>query len=203
MFKDINHFTFNSAEKDITSLYEKVLGYIHNTAMSFYANPCSNLYIPDFNIHTLSFHKFFVDKIASKETLIMTNIPEDCRINQALCWYIFHFAMVCNYDLYLKIIVKFCVLLHYFLEMRGWEFVHIYKKFKIINFPISGSFTNTFKCDFIPDMINEFIEVFIKLEEEFYIEEENLLDIANNLCNWLFLNNLTSFKSIRNEDIIP
>jgi hypothetical protein len=79
--------------------------------------------------------------------------------------------------------------------MRGWDYVQIYKRFNVLNYKRNGLFTARFDCNLIPDMINEFAEVFIKLEEELHIEEEYLLDICHNFCNWLFINNLSNFKT--------
>ncbi len=197
MFKDVNYFSFDLTGKDISSVLINVLDKTREITRSFYNNPNSSLYIKDYNIEKAALNYFFVNKLSNRNEI--STIPQNCKIDEALCWYVMHFAFVCNYDPYLELIIKYCILLHYYLNMRGWDYVEIYKRFKVIHYSKSGLFTSRFDCNLIPDMVNDFIEVFIKLEEEFMIEEKYLLDISHNLCNWLFINNLTNFKTVSSD----
>ncbi len=103
------------------------------------------------------------------------------------------------------LVVKFLILLGEYLNIAGWDYKKNFIKYEV-SLPIAenASYTQCNDCEDIPDLINNFVSVFIKMDKSmFNISVKELLDIIKNFSNWLFVNNLTNFKICENDSDRP
>ena len=60
----------------------------------------------------------------------------------------------------------------------------LFNEFNVdVKYDYSGSFCQKNDCQYIPDLINDFLSVFIELDNHFEIERKYLLCITDNFCN--------------------
>jgi hypothetical protein len=97
--------------------------------------------------------------------------------------------------------LTFSILIREYLNIVGWDYKKKYVKFGInIQFDYTGEFTQKNNCEDIPDLINDFVSCFIALDDnKFNLNMEEFVDIVRNFCNWLFVNDLTSYKITEND----
>ena len=99
------------------------------------------------------------------------------------------------------LVVKFVILLREYLNVAGWDYKKTFIKYEVsMPIAINGSYTQCNDCEDIPDLINDYVSVFIPLDQNmFNLSMKEFLDIIQNFCNWLFVNNLTNFKISEND----
>ncbi len=81
---------------------------------------------------------------------------------------------------YFLFVVKFVVLFR--------ECINISKS------DISGEFTSTGNTENVPDMCNEFITEFMETNEFFGLDLNELIEIIQHFCNWLYENKFTTSR---------
>jgi hypothetical protein len=163
---------------------------------SIFCDPSSFLYIPNFNINENP-------GISKLETLLETyniNIitPTIC-IEDAIISYVVSLGLLLKSKEILKDVVKFCILLRSYLNTVGWDYIRQFVKFCInIPYDYTGSFVEKNNCFYVPELIDDFVSTFMKMDEGFYINEKRLIAFSKLFCNWLYVNNLTCLKLLNN-----
>jgi hypothetical protein len=197
IFEEITDFKFvtNLTKEDICRI---ALSKFQQICSLLYTNTDCLLHFKNFNIfnHQGYNHLIIILNDYEKDYLLT---PETC-IDDALCYYMINFVEVSSKETFLEIVFKFCILLREYLNLVGFNSIELYKQFNIINFNEKGQFTKKFNCIFIPDLMNDFLSVFMTLDKLFYIDEKYLIHIAQNFCGWIFNNNLTNFKVLVYEE---
>jgi hypothetical protein len=174
--------------------------YINNMT-ELYLNPDCLLYSHGYNIKETKLNKLLNSMNEERITDIM-NLERSFTpiIDEILVTYMITFCKITKHEYLIKQIVKFCILLREYLNTTGWDFKKFFKDFGVpIDFKDNGSYCQNNDCEYIPDLINDFVSVFMELDREFNIESKLLYCIADNFCNWLFVNNFTNFKLNPNE----
>lgn len=167
-----------------------------------FSNPNSVLYNNDFTLDShegLLILKCMQLKNSDKINFNDPNV-KPC-IDDILIVYVLNFCKVAREDNVLEWVIKFVLLIREYLNIVGWDYKRLFNDFKVkVDFNRKGSYTMHNDAQEIPDLINEFISVFIEIDENLFgFELKKLLDLTDNFCNWLFVNNLTSFKITLNE----
>jgi hypothetical protein len=122
---------------------------------------------------------------------------ENYSIDRILTIYLLLLIEVSVDSTFIKNVIKFVVLLREHLNLCGWE----HKKY-LFDYGMSeafipmGDFSDKNNTEEVPELLNDFIEVFINLDAEnhFGIEKSSIADLTENFSNWMFLNELTNFK---------
>ena len=93
-----------------------------------------------------------------------------------------------NHDFYIKIVTLFR------------EFINIKKKNQEDNNNIISNnkeYTSINSAENLPLLSNEFINDFLESDNLLFgFEKEEIIDLIQNFCNWLYINKFTSFKLI-------
>jgi hypothetical protein len=130
------------------------------------------------------------------------NILQKKKIDDVLVLYLINFFKVTGQisDLN-KLVVKFVILFREYLNIVGWDYKKNFIKYNVaVPFSLNGSYTQCNECEDLPDLINDFISVFIQMEPNMFdLNLKEFMDIIKNFYNWLFVNNLTNFKITENE----
>jgi hypothetical protein len=96
---------------------------------------------------------------------------------------------------FIKKVTKFLFLFREYLNMMGWDFMEVLKEYGLVNFFDKNQlFCSVNNCEEIPELLNDFVTVFLELEKEFACEKNEISDLAENFCYWLYINDLTPYK---------
>lgn len=136
------------------------------------------------------------------QSITSGNILQKSNIDDVFIIYLINFFKVTGKLTDLNIlVVKFVILFREYLNIAGWSYKKTFIKYGVaMPSSLNGSYTKCNDCQEIPDLINDFVSVFIKMDLNLFdINLKKLLDIIKNFCNWLFVNNLTNFKITENE----
>jgi hypothetical protein len=116
-------------------------------------------------------------------------------IDDILTTYMVSFVKITKDEDLLGIVITFSILLREYLNTVGWEFKRRYYNFGVnVGYNYTGSFCALNDSEYIPDLINDFVAIFMNIDPLFKIEENILLRICEKFCNWLFVNNFTGLK---------
>jgi hypothetical protein len=172
-----------------------------------YGNPQSIFFRENFDLSTHEGYKILknfeeTNEAMSLQSILEGNFLKKQKIDDVLTLYLINFFKVTGplRDLN-KLVIKFVILLREYLNIAGWDYKKTFIKYEVaMPFSQNGSYTQCNDCEDIPDLINDFVEVFIKMDPNmFNLDFKEFIDIIKNFCNWLFVNNLTNFKIAENE----
>ena len=166
-----------------------------------YLNKECILYNENYNILKNKFGILMRNISKCKVTQILKAEKEKPLIDEVLLVYMITFHNITNNIDLLNVIIKFCILLREYLNSFGWDAFKTCEEYGVYTgYDTNQHFTNSMDCEYIPDLLNDFVSVFLELDPLFYIEKKILIRLCENFCNWLFANNLTSFKLYYNEE---
>lgn len=187
---------------DFSELLDYIIINYTKCLVEFFQDPNSVLFNKDFV--TLSHEGLKILKSIKSKALQKIVIPDlklkPC-IDDILIVYLVNFAKVTREENLVALVIRFSILLREYLNVVGWDYKKLFSEFNVkVDFNMKGSFTMHNESQEIPDLINEFISVFIELDENYFkFDFKKLVDLSQNFCNWLFVNNLTNFKIATNE----
>jgi hypothetical protein len=194
-------FKYSAIESSLKNneLKDELLNTYKEKLIKLYTDPGCILYTDNFSPETnTGFRRLQMFSYTTQ--LELKEMIRNAKIDDALTIYLFSFMEVVERDFFIDITTTYCILLRTYLNAIGWDYKRKFIRASVnIDFDYKGSFCEYNDCKEIPDLINEFISVFMHMDEKFHIEETYLLDITRNFCNWLFVNNLTNFKLFPNE----
>ena len=200
----LQKFNYSALENDNWD-FPKLLDHV----IKIYKNTLEKIFS---NKNCILFQKNFVNenhvgvKILKKikEAQIIKLMVPDATLNpiidEILIIYLIYFVKVTQDQNLTDMVVKFVILIREHINIVGWDYKKKFKEFRIrVSYNNKGPYTLFNSCEEVPDFVNEFVSVFIALDANFSFELNELLDLTKNFCNWLFVNNLTSFKICTNE----
>jgi hypothetical protein len=133
-------------------------------------------------------------------------VPKDVRlhfIDNILLIYVILLLQVTRENVYLKLLIKFVFLIRNYINMVGWDHnKYLYGYGLIEDRRNKGQYCCKNTCDQIPELINNFISSFICLDDEFGKHENEMIDLSENLCYWLYINRLSSYKLLKHNELI-
>jgi len=151
--------------------------------------------------YNLNSHIFI--EYLEKYKLIFSNkifIPPaqlNLSIDEILVVYFILFSKVINDNTLIEIAALFIILFREYLNIYGFDFFKNFKKFGLFEEIKSALlFTQNPFIHYIPDLAEEFVYIFLQIPEVTLIvgDLEKLESLCKNLCNWLFVNELSNLK---------
>lgn len=139
--------------------------------------------------------KFHYDRAAEKTKIPKSEEAGDF-IDNVLIVYLILIIEVTREKYYSELIVKFVFLFREYLNIFGWDFKKSLFEYGLNdNYKLNGEFCHTNNCEDVPELVNDFISVFLQLDPSFTNSNlREMTDICQNFCNWLVINELTCFK---------
>ena len=132
--------------------------------------------------------------------LMVPDAASNPKIDEILIIYLIYFVKVIQDQKLTDMVVKFAILFREHINIVGWDYKNKFREFRInVSYNNKGPYTLFNSCEEVPDFVNDFVSVFVALDSNFSFGLNELLDLTKNFCNWLFVNNLTSFKICPNE----
>ncbi len=196
-FRYFKYTEFNE-NTNLHKLCNNIIDIMRNVLEDLYSNTKSQLYIEGFIIENYPLISLLISAKNNKTKHI--SIPkrqENYSIDRILTIYLLLLIEVSVDSTFIKNVIKFVVLLREHLNLCGWE----HKKY-LFDYGMSeafvpvGDFCDKNNTEEVPELLNDFIEVFIDLDPDnhFGIDKSSVADLTENFSNWMFLNELTNFK---------
>lgn len=198
--KKIRYFKYTefNENSNIYKLCINVMDIMRNVLEDLYLNSKSQLFNKGFIIdnYPLIYHLNSTKNIKSKHISIPSK-HENYSIDKILTIYLLLLIEVSVDSTFINGVIKFVVLLREHINLCGWE----HKRY-LFDYGMSepfvpiGDFCDKNNTEEVPELLNDFIEVFIDIDSEnhFGIDKSSMADLTENFSNWLFLNELTNFK---------
>jgi hypothetical protein len=124
----------------------------------------------------------FIDNILLVYSVLLLEVTRDC--------------------FFLDKLVRFIFLLRNFLNLVGWEYnKYLFSYGLLDDYEEKGEYCSKNTTDQIPELINNFVSVFVYLDESFAKDAKEYIDLAENLCYWLYINAFSQYKIFKNEGI--
>lgn len=145
--------------------------------------------------------KFYNTSNFDKVNIPKPNEKAKSMIDNVLAVYLILIIEVTRDKFFLELIVKFVFLFREYLNMTGWDYLaHLHSYGLYDDLRIEGEFCSKVNCEEIPELVNDFVVNFLQMEDKFSIHQKELVDITQNFCYWLFINELTNFKLAKLEN---
>jgi len=209
LFKiSVHHQKFQYTNTDPMECFNpyEVLKNIKNEYLDLSENLRSNsstlFFIEDLNLRTKktkqdSFLRIIDDYISKKNFSLDFPKGEETlksNVNNVFLVYSYLLLSIVNDNFYFKIVTKFIFFFREYLNIAGWEYKRILMKYNLIDFKnFSEEFCVVNDCSELPDLIDNFISIFIDINGLQPIKKE-LIDLSSNFCHWLLIKNLTNLK---------
>jgi len=185
----------NSIKKEYIQLYQSLL-----------SNPSSLLFIEDEILRNKKLAEdSFIDLIQNyllqdnfKSEIPSTNDIKISNVNNMLLIYSTLILKIVTDNFFLKLMIKFILFFREYLNIAGWRYLNLLMKNNIIDVnDFSKEFCIVNNCIEIPNLINDYISIFIEINGLQAIKKE-IIDICDNFCNWLLINKQTNIKLLPN-----
>lgn len=205
LFKNENmKFKYSALEMgtcNFKDMLSKIIDQYGSILRNFYTNTNCILFQQNFNesehVGIQILKKMQERKV---EKILVPHPDTHPCIDEILIIYLVYFVKITQDQLFIDMVIKFVILLREYINVVGWDYKKKFRDFGIkMRYKCQGPYTLYNGCEEIPDYINNFVSIFMQMDPTFHIESDQLLDLCKNFCNWLFVNNLTSFKICTNE----
>ena len=139
--------------------------------------------------------KFYYDR-AEEKTKIPKSDEAGDFVDNVLMVYLILIIEVTREKYYSELIVKFVFLFREYLNIFGWDYKKSLFEYGLNdNYKRDGEFCQKNNCEDVPELVNDFISVFLELDASFTDSNlREMTDICQNFCNWLVINEMTCFK---------
>ena len=158
----------------------------------------------DFNSEKHIFIQKLIEKKKKENTNLLPLPESNPCIDDIFINYFILFSKIVKFQNLFDSVALFILLFREHLNINGWDLNHKYISFGFINqINKFGLYTQLNTCHFIPDLVNDFIEIFVNLDIFNFISisiKKDMIEIVNNFCSWILLNKYTNLKLISNED---
>jgi len=133
-------------------------------------------------------HPFYQKILEYKLTPLKSLDPENSICDEVFAEYIVKMANYCNPG-YTSRLIKFITLYRECLNIKHKEKCELETRF------IEKEFTQITNAEDVPDISNDFITDFIDPDtNSFDFSKEEVIDLTQNFCNWLYENTFSSSK---------
>jgi hypothetical protein len=176
-----------------------------NNCEYFYTDPSSTFFKKNFHPSQDSFLKLLeIYKISGLEKICIPALHEKEKlfVDNILAIYLILLVEITRETIFTQLVVKFIFLFREYLNLVGWDHFKYLEDFGLVNqLMVKGEFCSFCSCEELPEMVNDFVAVFLECDVRLAPEKKDMADIVLNLCNWLFINNLTNYKVNRFNEI--
>jgi len=197
-------FKYSALENDnwnFSDLLENIIKSYKRALRRIFLNPNCILFSPKFQEDTHIGIQMLKNIKNSKTTKLLVPDPStNPCIDEILIIYLIYFVKVTQDQILIDLVVNYAILLREHINIVGWDYKRRFKDYGIkMTFNYQGPYSMYNTCEEVPDFVNDFISVFIPLDQNFGLCVKDIIDLVKNFCNWLFVNNLTSLKICSNE----
>jgi len=195
--KKFKYSAFNEST-NLQKLSTNVMNVMSIVLKDYYLNPQSPLFNINFKIDNYALF-FYLNKYKTNnlKKVFIPNRTENASIDLTLITYLLLLIEVSIDTNFIKNVIKFIVLLREYLNLCGWDHKQYLLEYGMSDpFIVIGEFCSRNTAEEIPELLNDFIEVFLNMDKQnfFDIDKKNLGDLTLNFANWMFLNEMTNFK---------
>lgn len=189
---------------NISSISDMLILYYYDIFKHFLLNPNSYFYSPLADFEYDEFTCLLQNlKLKGKVSDSEEELKQS-SIGKVLVIYLALMMKITKDDRIIKLLILFIFLVKEYLEIFGWEYYLTILEVGIkLNLGVKrgmASYWNTFTCEDFPDLMNDFVSIFLLIEPEIAEQQSELTDICHNFSLWLVSRNLTSFHLIRIND---
>lgn len=195
-----NKFKYNTqiSKKDLTENLMKIINCYKSLIEEYYLNTRSTLYKKNYNNDDI-----FLNELNEflKIDLLNITVPkseQNLNIDTILIIYAILLIKVKSDFNFICTVTKFIFLFREYLNMIGWDYIKNLQDYGLCErTDFSKLFTIYNNCEEIPELLEDFGEVFLEIDSVFSIEKFKISDIAENFCYWLYINDLTPYKLLK------
>ncbi len=192
--KKFKYSEIENSKKDLKAHIIRIVETYKSHVTRLYENKNSILFQHDFNLDHHEGVKI-LEKILKLNDFRLEVPTKEMSIDKILILYLLYFVRVVDDPQLVEIVTSFVILMREHLNIVGWDYKKKYYEFGIpTDYTTDCDFTQKNCCEDIPEFVNEFNSVFLKMEEPLLLPEDESHDLTKNFCNWLFVNNITSLK---------
>ena len=196
-----SNLSFNNND-DITQTLNYIFNSFQRIIQKYILNQNSKFYKKNYLIN---YDPFFIFLSNNYKKIEFNSIPrKDNNIYQVIIIYLIRLIKITNDEEFKFLLINVAFFLREYLNMVGWDYKQNQMNFKkekiqIIN---NQDFCLDNTCEEIPEMIEDFVSVYILLIDDLKNKQKEVADICQNFFCWLYINQLTSYKLKRiNEEI--
>jgi hypothetical protein len=168
-----------------------------------YGNPKSAFYNPKYCCRSDPFLKLVNVYLANGLTKVSIPDPENGKLNfidNVLLVYSVLLLEVTQDAFFLDTLVKFIFQIRNYLNLCGWEHSQYLYNYGILKTLTKiGEYCSNNTTNQIPELINNFTSFFVYLEPKFAQNAKDFIDITENFCYWLYINNFSNYKIFKLE----
>jgi len=122
----------------------------------------------------------------------------EAQIDTILSIYMLLMIEIIGEDQLSSEVIKLVILMREYFNITGWDYRKHLEGFGLLE-TVEGEelmdYTQMNTPEEIPELINDFIESFLGLDEKMFgTEITTMSDLITNFCNWLYTFRLTNFK---------
>jgi hypothetical protein len=187
---------------DISQTLNYIINSFHKINQRYILNKDSKFFKSNYIFNC---DPFFLILSNNFKKIEFNSIPKkDSNIYQVIIIYLIRLIKITNDDEFKYLLVNVAYFLREYLNMVGWDYKQnqmTFKKEKIQN-TNNQDFCLDNTCEEIPEMIEDFVSIYILLIDDLKNKQKEVADICQNFFCWLYINQLTSYKLKRiNEEI--
>jgi hypothetical protein len=172
---------------------------------AYYSDESSMFYNPRYNLTNdpfISLLDVYINNNLGQISIPNKNNKKLIFIDNILLVYSILLLEVTRDCFFLDRLVKFIFLLRNYLNLVGWEHNKYLHSYGLLNeFTKTGEYCSKNTTEQIPELINNFVAVFVYMEGSFGTNAKEYIDLAENLCYWLYINSFSHYKIFKNEGI--
>ena len=194
-----SNLSFNNND-DITQTLNYIFNSFQRIIQKYILNQNSKFYKKNYLIN---YDPFFIFLSNNYKKIEFNSIPrKDNNIYQVIIIYLIRLIKITNDEEFKFLLINVAFFLREYLNMVGWDYKQNQMNFKkekiqIIN---NQDFCLDNTCEEIPEMIEDFVSVYILLIDDLKNKQKEVADICQNFFCWLYINQLTSYKLKRIND---
>ncbi len=185
---------------DITQTLNYIFNSFQRIIQKYILNQNSKFYKKNYLIN---YDPFFIFLSNNYKKIEFNSIPrKDNNIYQVIIIYLIRLIKITNDEEFKFLLINVAFFLREYLNMVGWDYkqnqMNFNKENNIINNNKDFCLDNT--CEEIPEMIEDFVSIYILLIDDLKNKQKEVADICQNFFCWLYINQLTSYKLKRIND---
>ena len=194
-----SNLSFNNND-DITQTLNYIFNSFQRIIQKYILNQNSKFYK---NNYLINYDPFFIFLSNNYKKIEFNSIPrKDNNIYQVIIIYLIRLIKITNDEEFKFLLINVAFFLREYLNMVGWDYkqnqMNFNKENNIINNNKDFCLDNT--CEEIPEMIEDFVSIYILLIDDLKNKQKEVADICQNFFCWLYINQLTSYKLKRIND---
>ncbi len=196
-FKYNTHVSKKELQEGLIMIIDTYLQFMQENLLN--TNSC--LYKPHSDGNDVFVNELRKFLMVDLQNISIPNSAYTLNIDTILIIYVVLLIKVKADPSFIKKVTKFLFLFREYLNLMGWDFMMVLQDYGLVNYiDKTQLFCAVNNCEEIPELLNDFVTVFLEMEEDFSSEKNEISDLAENFCYWLYINDLTPYKIFKLDD---